>query len=768
MSGQRQVSRSETSKGRQLLPAATAAVIALLLVGALIAGTGHQTQHISLNSGSVWVASPEHGYVTLIDGPSEEVVATTLTPWAGPTLRVTQFGMSALASNSATGEVAVIDGATYETTKMASFARPGSELSVMAAGGSAFVIDATSRVATVADPTDLRVVRALALAASPGSQQSLVDDTGRLWTVDSQGGGITWVDGDGTEGHASAGRSARLVQALDRPVLVDFGEGEPQISWLDRDGGVEPWPCDLVTRPSDDLQVLGSADSRQVFVAISQTGTLLVANSEGTDCGSVIQFDDPQSEFGPPAQSGQFVFVPNHTTGRTAVLDISSLQKVADIPLTDPGNNLELLAKDGLVFYNDLDSEKAGVLRLGDDGVWVAGRSLHKFNPATGEPEHAVLPSDFAVTAGETFDAAATADTAVSASNPTRSSVPATSSVATPPVSQPSSTFLPGPTVLGSVPGQGGSSRPPDTPSQETPSQPPTPQIVDIAVSPASLTTGANATFTATVTNPSGQWTWAATSNSGVSLGESNSEGAFVIPLPDSGIASVTVTLTVGTSPVFSRGFGVQQVIADTTTELDVSRQPEGTGYWTIDPLSVTVNVASDSGGSVPTGDVTLTLISSSGVPVARSGESATLVDGQATFSGLSAPAGELTFAATYSGDAAHNPSTNGTFIQVFVKPQFLRWSICNGFTVELVTETGPDTVAVSMEWYDGPGGPVIGSGPFSYLGPLGPHQWEFTYQGSRPETLAPWAFTITLLDTNTNRSQAFVFDNAGLGGCIG
>ena len=759
----------DTGIGRGAVIGSSILAVLLLLGLAVVVGSGRDLQQIKLTSGSAWLASPERGYVTLVDGPSEQVVATVVAPSAGPGMTVTQFGSSALTADNASGQVAMVDGATFNVSAPRKFARPDSQLSVLASGSSAFVIDATARVATVADSSDLGVVRTLSMAARPGSQQTLVDTNGRLWTVDADGTGLSWIDGDGGVGHAPADGSARLVQVQDRVVLVEFGGGKREISWLTSDGGGELWPCDLAARPTDDLQVLGASNSERVFVAVSQTGTMMIADGSGDNCGAVVTFADPDTRIGPLAQNGRFVFVPNRTRGSTTIIDTEARQVVAELPLTEPNHHLELLAKDGQVFYNDLDSEKVGVLQLGDDGIWTVGKSLRKYDPETGAAEQPVVSGNPSV---GTQPASTGADTpAPSSPSSVATSLPATATPTEPPTSSAEGPSAP-PSRTSTRPQQETVRPLPTTvvdpiTTPESTRPPPTPEVVSIAVSPAALTTGITARFTATVNNPSGQWSWSAISNTGDLLGTSNSEDALQVPLPGSGITLVTVTLQVGGSLPRTQNFPVSQILVETTTDLSVSAPPEGIGYWTIDPLTVTVTVTA-ADGSVPTGEVTLTMNSTSGIAVDRSGENALLVDGQATFSGLIGPKDELNFIASYAGDEAHKESSNGTFIQLWVKPAFLRWSQCVGFTVEVESERGQDVVAVSMEWFDGPGGVIVGSGTFTYQAQIAPNQWEFRYQGTRPAGPAPWTFTITVDDVVTQRSQVFPFTNAGLGGCIG
>jgi len=101
-----------------------------------------------------------------------------------------------------------------------------------------------------------------------------------------------------------------------RPVLVDVAEGT--VAPLVDDGAVGRRSC-LEARTGDTVQVLGSADRDEVVAALAETGTLVVAAVGRDDCGRVVAVEEPGTpvDFGSLAQSGRYVFVPNHLTGRT-------------------------------------------------------------------------------------------------------------------------------------------------------------------------------------------------------------------------------------------------------------------------------------------------------------------------------------------------------------------------------------------------------------------------------------------------------------------
>ena len=376
-------SRREGPRNRVVV---AATVLALMVpVGwAVLAGAAAPSRAIALTSGSAWLASPERGYVSLIDGSSEEVVAT-LTGLGGPDFDVTADGESALVADSTQGTVSRIEGASLELSAPVRFGDPGAGLQVLAGNTASYVINAEARTASRIDPVRLTTDPPVNISAQPADQQTLLADDGRLWTVDSTGDGMTWIDPDGTTGRAESRPDTRLVQVSGRPVWV-AGDARLDIGWLAADGTHTDWPCSLGTRSGDHVQLLGSMRGDQVFAAVSETGTLLVADADGDRCDATVPIGSGGADFGALAQSDRYVFVPDRSAGAAVVVDLDASAVVATLPLTDPGHDLELIARDGIVFYNDRDSEKAGVLKQGDDGVWVAGTPLQKFDPQTGAP----------------------------------------------------------------------------------------------------------------------------------------------------------------------------------------------------------------------------------------------------------------------------------------------------------------------------------------------------------------------------------------------
>ena len=230
-------------------------------------------------------------------------------------------------------------------------------------------MDAGRRTAVRVDARTLAVLDEVSLAAAPGPGQSVVDGDGRLGVVDAERGGLTWFD---TAKHVDADAAdpgTRLVLVRDRPVLVDITTA--RVRPVGPTGQLGAATC-LDVRPDDDVQVLGLRNDDEVFAAVSATGTVVVAGVGRDDCRRVIGVADPgTATFGPLAQSGRFVFVPDVASGRTSVIDTSRDVVVTTFDLTDPGHRGGAdRRRTASVFYNDLDGADAGVLTL--DGIDLA------------------------------------------------------------------------------------------------------------------------------------------------------------------------------------------------------------------------------------------------------------------------------------------------------------------------------------------------------------------------------------------------------------
>jgi hypothetical protein len=340
--------------------AAGLAVLAAGGVAVLLSGSaGVPVQRVPLAGGGAWLASPGRGLLTLLDGASGSVVGSVRVPRpVGTGFAAVQAGSSAYLVGTATGTVSRVDGATYEVGTPVRFGA-GAPLQVYPGPAGTYVIDGARRSASVVDPVSLRVRDVLALAAAPGPGQSVVDGEGRLWVVDR--GGVAWFDRAGKHVRPDAGGpDARLLLVGDRAAVVDLAAA--RVAPLGDGAGPLDWSC-LDVPAGRPPELLGSTALGRVVAAVPATGTLVFAGAGRDDCGRSVPVGRPGDDLGPLVEAAGFILVPNRSTGRTAVVDPRRRRVAATLPVLGAGHRLELLSKDGLVFYNDLDGDRAGVLR---------------------------------------------------------------------------------------------------------------------------------------------------------------------------------------------------------------------------------------------------------------------------------------------------------------------------------------------------------------------------------------------------------------------
>ncbi len=519
-----------------------------VLLGSLgVAGLGHgyPSSRVMLSGGGAWLASASQGLVTLIDGASEQVVGSVAAPGAakGDALSVVQSGASAYVVDGTQGTVSRVDGATYEASAPVRFGAAGDAPGVYAGSHAVYVVDGGRRLASVTDPDTLRVRRRLSLAARPGAGQSVVDEQGRLWVIDAASGSLTRFDDHGKLTRSDvADPQSQLVLVKGEPVLVDLTRS--RLGRVGAAGEVGDWSC-LEVHGKDKARLLGSATSARVYAAIPSTGTLVVSLIDRGDCSTAVVVGSQGDDFGPLVEAAGFVFLPNRSTGHTTIVDANAGKVVADVAVARKDANLQLTAKDGFVFYNDLDGDTAGVIRL-DGGQWKIGKALSKYSPSgTGRGTLTAAAGDAARNAPPPTNLP---DQKPSGGAPARTDDDRTTPQLPHPPNPPHSSG-------------GGNPRNDPPPHSNGP-----PVISDITWSPDPAVRGKHVTFTAAVANADGAtWTWTLLPADGSQPATSSSAGTATFPLPTGHGTDFTIRLELkgrgGTAEPFSRK-------VTTTTEL--------------------------------------------------------------------------------------------------------------------------------------------------------------------------------------------------------
>jgi PKD repeat protein len=372
-----------------------------LAVAAVAQADAEPPLQLDLQGGAAWVASTTVGQMTLIDGGSAEVVARVAVGEPGGDLTAVQTGMVGYGVDAATGTVARVDPTTFEPgPPVAVIAGASGRVSAHPAGDVIYVVDHERGRVGVADGSAVDTLQGDVQSLAEPVASSVVDDDGRLWALGASSGDLTWFDGPergGRAGLATAPEDAELVVVAGHVALVE--RGRRSVHALDGGGGVAGDTC-LDVDPTDrTVAVGGSLRTGRLYVVSGDDGLLRVSDLGSGRCTDVaIAVADPGSDLGRPTEAQGRVFVPDYTTGTVAVVDLDRDKVVAHTAeLVSPGMPFELFDEDGIVFYNDPASSRAGVISV--DGRVAEVAKYDEDRPGAGlddRDEDEPLPGDAA------------------------------------------------------------------------------------------------------------------------------------------------------------------------------------------------------------------------------------------------------------------------------------------------------------------------------------------------------------------------------------
>ncbi len=375
-------------RGRRALATGVSLALIATLAGAALAGDGSPPTSFDLQAGGAWVASSRVGQLTLIDGETAEVVARVDVGDGSAGLVAAQAGPVGYAVDGERGTVVRVDPRTFETAApVVAVARASGHVSARATGSDLYLIDDERGRVVVTDPGHPRPETESpagggdggaggSLAEAVGS--SVVDGDGRLWVLGEASGDLVWFErGERHDRPAVTddAAAAELVAVDGVPVLVD--PVARSVRRVGADGRLDDAACLDIGAGDESVRFGGSHGQPLVFAVSGDQGVLRVSDLASGGCSAVaIPLFDPGDELGAPVEARGRVFVPNFTTGTVAVVDLDDEQVVVtDDPVAD--GTFELFDQDGIVFYNDRDSERAGVIHV--DGTVAATR---KYDPA--------------------------------------------------------------------------------------------------------------------------------------------------------------------------------------------------------------------------------------------------------------------------------------------------------------------------------------------------------------------------------------------------
>ncbi|MBP2329909.1 hypothetical protein JOF56_010294 [Kibdelosporangium banguiense] len=352
---------------------------AVVVGGAAVFGSdsGHPATDIRLLSGMAWLASDRVGQLSLLDGSSAELAAQIQVAPAGNTLQSVQSGSDAYVVDKTAGTIRRIDGATFTVTAPEA-PLPGADFGLTAFAGpdTLYALDIRRGMYANADPrTGARRGEAQTLAAQLGDGTAALDSAGRLWLVDNASGDLTRIQGDSRsiERKVTQPGSSVLTLANDKPLIVNTAARQALL--IDPEQGTAQAAFDLDLRAEDVIQVSGSPHNDRAYI-VAERGVLTICDVAAGRCDQAIPLE-PGNKLGAAVEAGSKLFVPDHTSGRVWIVDLITGNVSARPQVLTPPGPFQLLTRDGMVFFNDPGTQRAGVVHL-DGSI----QNIAKYDPA--------------------------------------------------------------------------------------------------------------------------------------------------------------------------------------------------------------------------------------------------------------------------------------------------------------------------------------------------------------------------------------------------
>ena len=355
-----------------------------LVVGLVGRGQGEPPTRLDLRAGGAWVASPSVGLLTLIDGASAEVVARVRVGDQAPGWAAAQDGLVGYAVDRDRGLVSRVDPRTFvPTAPVGVIDRASGDVATYATADVLYVLDQQRGRLAMADARDLSPRGGGVASVAEEVASSALDNQGRLWLLGRSSGDLVWFDGHRRHDRpevVARPRTAELVVVGGAPVVVD--RAGRRVHRIGASGRFGADACLDVDPADDTIRFGGSSRSEWVYAVSGEQGVLRVSDlGSGACAGVAIPVAEAGDQLGAPIESAGRVFVPDYTTSTVIVVDVEH-ERVAETGDLGAAGVFELFDEDGIVFYNDPKSEKAGVIHI--DASFTAVAKYNPDNPNEG------------------------------------------------------------------------------------------------------------------------------------------------------------------------------------------------------------------------------------------------------------------------------------------------------------------------------------------------------------------------------------------------
>lgn len=336
---------------------------ASITAAVLVVGPGYDAARVRMSSGAVWLASNQTGEVPLVDGTTGEVRAHPRVAEPGSALSVAQQDSTAFVADRRTGQLSRVDSATEQVSRSGTDLPPSDGLVVRTTPDAVYGVDVRSGTVVALDPHTMRSTGDRTRLAERLQPDSVVVDGGdRLWAIDAGTGDLVWLAGGERRSRPAKAGNGRLTVTNGRAALVDPERDTAEL--LHPGTGVVAGTVRPGLNAGDVVAVSGSADRSRVLIVNSTRGELVVCAFDTRSCAEPVKVAAAGADLGAPVEVGNHAVVPDHSTGSATVVDLADGTVTSRRQLFTGPVRFELLARDGIVVFNDPNGNTAGVLAL--------------------------------------------------------------------------------------------------------------------------------------------------------------------------------------------------------------------------------------------------------------------------------------------------------------------------------------------------------------------------------------------------------------------
>jgi hypothetical protein len=350
----------------RLVVAGMALMMVLATAGFLV-GRGESALRLQVKPGEAWLPTDKNGSINLVDGlAGKSSAALVLTGAGGDKLIVTQIGGRVLVLNATTGLLVRID----PVQLLLGASERVSMGSVVVAGLAAtYLVNYAARTVQRIDPVTLKALGPAVLLRWQPAGTAIVDRAGTLWVPVPEIGSVVPVTG-GIAGHpvkvGAVGANVVMTSANGVPIAVNRSARRLTVIGL-HSGAAQ----DVVTLPasvglggpSPLLVPLSGGTSSLPMVDPNGSPSLVIVNlSAGTTTSAQLGSQYSGHNLGPPVQAGVRVFIPDYTTGRVLIYNVTQGQIEADVPVLSHAGLFTAEVIDGIAYFNDPNGNRAVVV----------------------------------------------------------------------------------------------------------------------------------------------------------------------------------------------------------------------------------------------------------------------------------------------------------------------------------------------------------------------------------------------------------------------